>query len=98
MSVLNGMSQDALSKLTKNELMALIEQQHKNNAAGLMVKVTDKGGIFIKHDSFKEYSTAKEKEYVAGINIGFATAQALFNNPSLLSEVVASIKALAKQA
>lgn len=83
-----------LSKLSKNELLALIEQQHKNNAAGLIVKVTEKGGLFIRHDSFTEYSKAKEKDYVAGINLGFNTAKALFNNPVLLEEIKNSINAI----
>ena len=85
-----------LSKLTKQELCALIEQQHKNNAAGLIVKVTEKGGVFIRHETFLEHSTAKGKDYVAGINMGFSTAHALFTNEALLSQVVASIKALSK--
>ena len=91
-------SQIDLTKLTKQELCALIEQQHKNNAAGLIVKVTDKGGLYIRSDSFVEYSTAKEKDYVAGINMGLNTAIALFTNDALLTQVVASVKALATKA
>ena len=89
-------SQIDLSKLTKQELCALIEQQHKNTASGLSVKVTEKGGIYIRHSSFIERSEAKQKDYVAGINMGFSTAHALFTNEALLKEVVASIKALSK--
>lgn len=87
-----------LSKLTKQELLAMVEQQAKNSASGLIVKVTEKGGIYISHESFVEYSTAKGKTYKAGINIGMNTAQALFLDPTLLSNVVESIRTVAKQA
>lgn len=83
-----------LGKLSKQELLAYIERQQQNDAAGLMVKLTEKGGIYIRHDSFKEFSSAKGKEYTAGINLGFVTAKALFNNPALLEAIRDSINAL----
>ncbi len=69
------------------ELIAIIEAQAKRDSSGLIVKITEKGGVFIKHESFKEYSTAKEKEYIAGINLGFTTAKALFNNPDMINQI-----------
>jgi len=85
-----------LSKLSKQDLMELLQRQAENNASGLMVKLTAGGGVYIKHDSFREFSVAKNKEYTAGINIGYATAKALFGNPALLKQVSDSINALIK--
>jgi hypothetical protein len=83
-----------LSKLSKQELLALIERQQRNDASGLIVKLTEKGGVYIRHDSFKEFSTAKGKEYTAGLNMGFVTAKALFNNPALVEAIRESINAM----
>lgn len=83
-----------MKDMTKQELLAYIELQQANNAAGLIVKVTEKGGVYIRHDSFLEYSAAKEKDYVAGINLGYKTAKALFGNPALLKQVIDSVSKL----
>lgn len=78
---------EQLKNMSKQELLALIESQAKAQASGLIVKLTEKGGVYIRHDSFKEFSTAKGKEYTAGINLGFVTAKALFNSPELLKQI-----------
>jgi hypothetical protein len=83
-----------ITKLSKPELLAYIERQASNNASGLLFKVTDKGGIYIRHDSFKEYSSTKSKDYIAGINIGYSTAKALFNNPALLDAIRESVNTI----
>lgn len=64
----------------------LATQQNAING-GLIVKKNNKGGLFIRHTSFKEWSTKHDKEYVAGINMNFNTAKALFNNPELLEQI-----------
>lgn len=83
-----------LNKLSKTELMAMLEAKLKAEAGGLMVKRNASGGVYIRHPSFKEFSDSKQKEYVAGINIPAATAVALFSNPALFKEIGDAIKAL----
>lgn len=83
-----------LSKLSKNELMALLERQIKQQASGLMVKLNSAGGVYIRHDSFREFSDKKGKEYTAGINVPLLTALALFGNPTLCAEIHEAIKAI----
>lgn len=83
-----------LSKLSKHELLAFIEAQSKMRASGLIVKRNSAGGVYIRHDSFIEYSKSKEKEYVAGLNIPATTAKALFGNPELLKQVVEQVATL----
>lgn len=84
------------SKLTNAERQELEELRALKQAqdSGLLVKRTEKGGVYIKHTSFVEYSTAKSKNYVAGINLGAKTAKALFGNPELLAQVVKSVNSL----
>lgn len=79
-----------LSKMTKEELVQFaLEQQKKVDAManGLQVKKTAKGGIWIKHSDFVEHSEAKNKDYVASINMGPNTAKILFGNDALLDQV-----------
>lgn len=85
-----------LSKLSKQELMALLENQIKAQASGLQVKLNKSGGVYIRHDSFREFSASKSKEYVAGINVPLLTALALFGNATLCAEIHEAIKALGK--
>ena len=81
-----------LSKLPKEKLLAMLEAQLKAQASGLMVKLNKSGGVYIRHDSFKEFSESKSKEYVAGINVPLLTALALFGNPALCAEIHEAIK------
>lgn len=83
-----------LAKLPKEQLLKIMEQQIKAQASGLTVKLTDKGGVYIRHDSFKEFSSAKGKEYTAGINLGFVTAKSLFNNQALIEQIRDAINAM----
>jgi hypothetical protein len=85
---------NALAKMSKEQLLAMLENKLKADASGLIVKLTDKGGVYIRHDSFKEFSTAKGKEYTAGINLGFVTAKSLFNNPELINQIRDAINAM----
>ena len=78
---------EALSKLNKNELVAMMEKMLKNQGSELMVKFNSSGGVYIRHSSFKEFSQAKQKEYIAGINVPLLTALALFGNPELCKEI-----------
>ena len=86
------------NNMTKDQLKALVAQLAQANqaqASGLMVKPNKSGGVYIRHNSFVEYSEAKGKNYVAGINMGNETAKALFNNPELLDQIKSMINSLA---
>ena len=83
-----------LKNMTKEQLLKLMEANLKAQASGLTVKLTEKGGVYIRHDSFREFSQAKGKEYTAGINLGFVTAKSLFNNPALLEQIRDAINAM----
>jgi hypothetical protein len=85
-----------LSKMSKEELVKLLQQQQASQASGLMVKFNSGGGIFIRSSKFQEWSTAKNKSYVAGINIPPNTAQVLFNDPQLLELIREEVNALVK--
>lgn len=76
------------------ELEAMISAQQQSRSMGLLVKENKSGGIYIKAPSFIEYSVAKNKEYVAGINLGAATAKALFNNPELIDAIRDAINSM----
>lgn len=85
---------EVLSKLSKTDLLAMVEKMAKAQNSGLMVKRNSAGGLYIRHDTFKEFSSAKQKEYVAGINIPANTALALFGNPELCKEIFERIKSM----
>ena len=85
---------EVLSKLSKTDLLAMVEKMTKAQNSGLMVKRNSAGGLYIRHDSFKEFSSAKQKEYVAGINIPANTAVALFGNQELCKEIFERIKSM----
>lgn len=69
------------------ELEAQLARQQRAMESKLTVKLNQSGGVYIRHDSFREWSTAKNKEYVAGVNMGYNTALTLFNNPELIEQV-----------
>jgi len=73
-----------LSKLTKEQLMAMVEKTQELQASGLMVKRNASGGIFVRAESFVEWSDKKQKNYTAGVNIPANTAKVLFNDDNLL--------------
>lgn len=83
-----------LSKMNKEDLIKMLEAKMKAESTGLLVKMNQSGGVFIRHDSFKEHSARTGKDYTAGINIPYFTAKALFNNPELLNQVRDSINAI----
>jgi hypothetical protein len=87
------MNQD-LNKLSKQELLSILEATMKAQSSGLMVKKNAAGGVYIRHSSFEEYSTAKNKVYVSGINIGLNTAKKLFNNPELIEQIKEQLKTM----
>ncbi len=73
-----------LNKLTKDELKAMVEKTVAQQASGLMVKRNSSGGVFIRAESFVEWSDKKNKSYTAGVNIPQNTAKVLFNDSNLL--------------
>lgn len=86
------LNNEMLAKMNKNDLLALVERLTKAQASSLLVKRNSSGGVYIRHDSFKEFSDSKQKEYVAGINVPANTAIALFGNPELCKEIFEAIK------
>lgn len=87
------MTTKTVKQLTQ-ELEALKAILSTQANSPLMVKINTSGGVYIRHSSFKEFSSAKNKEYVAGINMGFITAKTLFNSPELLEQIKTAINAL----
>ena len=87
------MTTKTVKQLTQ-ELEALKAILSTQANSPLMVKINASGGIYIRHSSFKEFSTAKNKEYVAGVNMGFITAKTLFNSPQLVEQIRDAINAL----
>jgi hypothetical protein len=83
-----------LSKLSKTELQALVAQMQAAQESGLMVKLNSSGGVFIRHNSFKAWSTSKNKEYTAGVNMPYGVAKALFGNAELLEQIAVQVKNL----
>ena len=83
----------SLSNMTKQELLDYIKQQDVTRSLGLTVKLTDKGGIYIKSNEFSEIST-KGKPYTACINLGKTTAKALFNNTTMLDAIREAVNAI----
>ena len=79
--------------MSKAELLAYIQNQEQSRALGLTVKLTDKGGIYIKSNEFSEIST-KGKPYTACINLGKTTAKALFNNTTMLDAIREAVNAI----
>jgi hypothetical protein len=89
--VANGqitLSQEQLAQLVAAELAKA--QAHGKNRT--IIKLTDKGGLFVRHASFVELSR-EGKEYLAGVNLPLKTAKALFTNDKLLSEIRAFLGA-----
>jgi hypothetical protein len=87
---------EQIAKMKPTELKAALESIVKQQATGLQVKLNKSGGVYIRHDSFKEFSASKSKEYVAGINVPLLTALALFGNPELCKQIHEQIKNLGK--
>ena len=81
-------------KQLEQELEQLKQLLASQSSGGLMVKVNSSGGVYIRHASFVEYSSTKNKEYVAGVNMGYVTAKALFNNPELIEQIRTAVNAL----
>ena len=52
------------------------------------------GGVFIRHPKFIEHSSAKDKDYIAGINIPPAVAKVLFGDPAVFAELAKLVLAL----
>lgn len=86
-----------LSKMSKEQIIALYESKLKAESSGLMVKVNQSGGVYIRHNSFKEFSDRTQKEYTAGINVPMATAVALFGNKDLCAQIFEAINNIGKQ-
>ena len=82
--------------MTKEQLLALIDAKVQAEASGLMVKRTEKGGIFIRHASFKAFSERTGKEYTSGINLPATVAYALFNNDALIADIRKQLAVLAQ--
>ncbi len=80
-----------LSKLTKEQLLNMLQQQQQAQASGLLVKRNKSGGVFIRADHFIEWSEAKGKEYTYGMNLPYATAKKLFNDEGLLELIKGAI-------
>lgn len=78
------MSTANLKNMTKEQLVKMLEQTQQAQASGLMVKLNSSGGIYIRSSNFKAWSTSKNKEYIAGINMPVSVAKALFNDASML--------------
>ena len=51
------------------------------------ISVNKNGGLYFKDPAFKAWSTAKNKEYIAGINMDMKVAKALFNDVELLAQL-----------
>lgn len=55
-----------------------------------IIKRTEKGGLYVKDASF--LATSKTgNEYVAGLNVQWEVAQALFSNPALLNAIASYV-------
>ena len=86
--------------LTKAQLEQQLKELQAQLAAsqqsggGLTVKRNQSGGVYIRHTSFREWSVNKNKEYVAGMNIGYNTAKQLFNNSELLEQIKSMVNSL----
>jgi hypothetical protein len=79
-----------LSKMTKEQLAELVKAMQATqqvHASGILVKKTEKGGAYIRHPQFVEWSENKGKEYVYGINMPMNTAKKLFNDIELLKVI-----------
>jgi hypothetical protein len=92
-----------MSNLTKAQMEQHIKQLEaqlagvqKAQSTGLMVKVNASGGIYIRSSEFREWSAKKNKEYTAGINLGFNTAKVLFNSPELLEQIKEQVNQLSR--
>lgn len=82
--------------MTKEELVKMLEAQQASQASGLMVKVNSSGGIYIRSSKFQEWSSAKNKSYIAGINIPRNTAHILFNDPQLIELIRDEVNTIIK--
>ena len=83
-----------LASMTKQDLLAFIEAQAKATSNGVQVKKNASGGVYIRSSKFIEFSTRTNKDYVAGLNIPFNTAKALFNDEALLVLIRDQINAM----
>ena len=77
----------SLTKAQLEQRLKELETQLATQQSGLTVKKNIKGGIFIRHGSFKEWSTKLNKEYTASLNLPFNTAKTLFNNQALIDQI-----------
>lgn len=84
--------------MTKDDLIKMLQQQQDAQASGLLVKRNKSGGVFIRADHFIEWSEAKGKEYTYGMNLPYATAKKLFNDPSLIELIKGEINNMSTEA
>ena len=83
-----------LSKMTKEQLLEMVQKQQAQQASGLMVKRNASGGVFVRAESFVEWSDKKQKSYTAGINLPANTAKVLFNDANLIEIIREAINDL----
>lgn len=84
------------TKMSHEELIAYAQRQEAMKTAKCTVKLNSSGGVYISHPDFQEYSEKHGKNYQAGLNIGYTTARALFNNPELLAMIKDTVNGIKK--
>lgn len=76
----------------------LVTETPKGNGGGwkntIHVSRNKSGGVFIRHPRFIEHSAAKDKDYIAGLNIPPAVAKVLFGDPAVFAELAKLVLAL----
>ena len=97
MSFAEIMSQVIAGKITQDEAKKLaseLESKASNGRSGVSVSRNKSGGVYIRHPAFIERSEAKNKDYVAGINLPPNVAKVLFSDPKLFAEIAPLVLSL----
>lgn len=60
------------------------ELASKKKTTNRILKIGDKGGVYLVDPTFIAYSEKKKKNYVAGVNMNKEVFKALFGNPEIV--------------
>ena len=99
MTIQDILAQVATGKINAADAAKLIEAMKTASSGGgwktkVHVSRNKSGGVFIRHPKFVEHSEAKDKDYIAGINIPPKVAKVLFGDKAVFDELAKLVLAL----